>query len=95
MQSVTMHTVVTGQAPPRPNVAFEGPMLIEPDREVPALTAALEELVPQELPKTASLVPLVGMLGFLSLAVGAGLRMVGRNTVIGREDIPWRSGFHR
>ena len=31
VQSVTMHTVVTGQAPPRPNVAFEGPMLIEPD----------------------------------------------------------------
>jgi hypothetical protein len=80
VQSVTRHTVVTGQAPPRPNVAFEGPMLIEPDREVPALTAALEEPVPQELPKTASLVPLVGLLGFLSLAMGAGLRIVGRNS---------------
>ena len=30
LQSASMHTVVTGQAPPRPNVTFEGPMLIEP-----------------------------------------------------------------
>ncbi len=78
LQSVTMHTVVTGQAPPRPSVTFEGPMLIAPDREAPALTAALEEPVPQELPKTASLVPLAGMLGFLSLALYAGLRIVRR-----------------
>ena len=79
LQSVTMHTVVTGQAPPRPNVAFEGPMLIEP-REAPALTATLEEPAAQELPKTASLVPLAGMLGFLSLALGTGLRIIRRNT---------------
>jgi len=84
VQSVTMHTVVTGQAPPQPNVAFEGPMLIEPNREVPALTAALEEPVPQELPKTASLVPLAGMLGFLSLALGTGLRIIRKNTRDGR-----------
>jgi len=76
LQSVTRHTVVTGQAPPRPEVTFEGPMLIEPDREAPALTAALEEPGPQELPKTASLVPLAGMLGFLSLALGTGLRII-------------------
>ena len=76
LQSVTMHTVVTGQAPPRPSVAFEGPMLIEPARAVPALTASVEEPPAQELPKTASLVPLAGMLGFLSLALGAGLRIV-------------------
>ena len=80
VQSITTHTVVTGQTPPRPNVAFEGPMLIEPDREVPALTAALQEPVPQELPKTASLLPLAGMLGFLSLALGTGLRSIRRNT---------------
>ena len=66
VQSVTRHTVVTGQAPPRPDVAFEGPMLIERMR-APALTATLEETAAQELPKTASLVPLAGMLGFLSL----------------------------
>ncbi len=80
MQFVSMHTVVTGQAPPRPAVAFEGPMLIEPDREVPALTAALEGPLPQELPKTASLAPLVGLLGFLSLATAAGLRIVNRKS---------------
>ena len=78
LDSVTMHTVVTGQAPPQPNVTFEGPILIEP-REAPALTAAVEEPAPQELPKTASLVPLAGTLGFLSVAVGAGLRMIRRS----------------
>ena len=36
--------------------------------------------MPQELPKTASLVPLAGMLGFLSLAVGTGLRIIRKNT---------------
>jgi hypothetical protein len=76
VQSVTRHTVVTGQAPPRPNVAFEGPMLLESTREAPALIAAIEEPVAQELPKTASLVPLAGMLGFLSLALGTGLRII-------------------
>lgn len=80
VQSVTRHTVVTGQAPPRPDVTFEGPMLIEPDREALALTANLEEPLPQELPKTASLVPLAGMLGFLSLALGTGMRIIRKNT---------------
>jgi hypothetical protein len=77
---VSRHTVVTGQAPPRPNVTFEGPMLLERAREAPVLTAALEEPGPQELPKTASLVPLAGMLGFLSLALGTGLRIIRRNS---------------
>lgn len=80
LQSVTMHTVVTGQAPPRPNVPFEGAMLIESTRETPALTAAVEEPQAQELPRTASFVPLAGMLGCLSLALGTGLRIIRRNT---------------
>jgi hypothetical protein len=80
VQSVTRHAVVTGQAPPRPNVAFEGPMLIEQTRKAPALTAAIEEPRAEELPKTASLVPLAGMLGFLSLALGTGLRAVRKTT---------------
>ncbi len=79
LTSVTRHTEVTGQTPPRPDVAFEGPMLIEPARQVPTLTAAVEGPGPQELPKTASLVPLAGILGFLSLALGAGLRLVRKN----------------
>lgn len=79
VQSITRHIVVTGQAPPRRNVAFEGPMLIEPTREVPAVTAAVEQPTAEELPKTASLVPLAGLLGFLSMALYAGLRIVRRN----------------
>jgi len=80
VQSVSMHTVVTGQAPPRPNVTFEGPMLIEPTREAPAVMAAVEQPTAEELPKTASLVPLAGLLGFLSMALYAGLRIVRRST---------------
>jgi FlaG/FlaF family flagellin (archaellin) len=78
-QDVARHTVLTGQASPRPNVTFEGPMLVEPDREVPTLTATVEEPPAQALPKTASRVPLAGVLGFLSLALGAGLRIIRRN----------------
>ncbi len=80
VQSVTRHAVVTGQAPPRPNVTFEGPMLIERTREAPAITATVEQTTAQELPKTASLVPLAGLLGLLSMALYAGLRIVRRNT---------------
>jgi hypothetical protein len=79
-QIITRHTVVTGRVPPRTDVAFEGPMLIQPDREAPTLTAAVEEPAPKELPKTASLVPLAGILGLLSLALGTGLRIVRKNT---------------
>ena len=78
LQSVTMHTVVTGQAPPKPDVAFEGPILLEEKREVPTLTAALEEPAAQELPKTASVTPLIGLLGFLSLGLYTGMRILRR-----------------
>lgn len=77
LHSVSMHTVVTGQAPPRPEVAFEGPMLIEENKEVPTLTASVEEPLATELPKTASIVPLTGMLGFISLALWAGVKIFG------------------
>jgi len=80
VQSVSMHTVVTGQAPPRPEVTFEGPMLIEPTREAPAITAAVEQPIAEELPATASLVPLAGLLGFLSMALYAGLKIARSHT---------------
>jgi len=79
VQSVRTHTVVTGQAPPRPEVTFEGPMLIEPTREAPAVTAAVEQPPAEELPNTASLVPLAGLLGFLFMTLYAGLRIVRRH----------------
>jgi hypothetical protein len=78
LHSITTHTVVTGQAPPRPDLAFEGPMLIEERRDVPTVTAALEEPVIEELPKTASLLPSIGLLGLLSLGLYAGIRIGGR-----------------
>src|SRR5262249_15932366 len=53
LQSITSHTVVMGQAPPRPSVAFEGPILIEERKEVPTITASVEEPPLKELPKTA------------------------------------------
>ena len=76
LRSVSTHTVVTGQAPARPDVAFEGPMLIEENREVPTMTAAVEESPVKELPGTAGLVPSIGLLGFVSLALGAGLKII-------------------
>lgn len=80
VNSVTMHTVVTGQAPPRPDVAFEGPMLIQESREAPTMTAAVQEPPVQELPKTASLVPSIGLIGVLSLGLYAGMRFLRRRT---------------
>jgi hypothetical protein len=81
VNSVTMHTVVTGQTPTRPTVAFEGPMLIEEKekRQAPTTTAVVEEPPVQELPHTASLVPLAGTLGFLSLALWAGVKIFRSN----------------
>ncbi len=83
LQSVAMHTVVSGQAPPRPEVAFEGPMLIEEKREVPTVIANVAQPPLQELPKTASLVPLTGTLGLLSLTLWAGVRIVRSKIRIG------------
>jgi hypothetical protein len=81
-QTLSTHTVVTGQAPPPPNVPFEGPLLIEPSAEThaPAVTAKVEEPAAQELPKTASILPLVGIVGFTLVALYAGLRISRRKT---------------
>ncbi len=82
-QSITTHTVVSGQAPPPPppQVAFEGPLLVEPlvETPAPAVTAKVEEPA-QELPKTASLLPLTGLMGFALLALYAGLRIARKKT---------------
>ena len=75
LQSVTTHTVVTGQAPPRPSVAFEGPILLEERKEVPTITASVEEPPLKELPRTAGPVPFIGLFGLLSLALYAGIRI--------------------
>ena len=80
LQSVSMHTVVTGQAPPRPNVTFEGPMLIEPTREAPAVMAAVEQPTAEELPEDCQSCADSRTAWSLSLALYAGLRIIRRNT---------------
>lgn len=78
---VSMHTVITGQAPPQATIPFEGALLIEPvTPPAPALTAAAEEPVPAELPQTASYLPLIGVLGLFFLAGFATLRIIRRPT---------------
>lgn len=77
-QTVTTHTVVTGQAPPRPNVPFEGPLLIEPLAKEPVVTAAVEEPAPQELPRTGSFVPLTGAAGLFLLATFISMKIIRR-----------------
>ena len=80
LQSVSRHAVVSGQAPPRPDLAFEGPMLIEENREAPTMTATVEEPPVQELPNTASVVPAIGLIGVLSLGVYASMRILRRRS---------------
>jgi hypothetical protein len=77
---------VTGSAPPPPPTpAIEGALLIDDapaPKQVaaaaPAPEAAASEPPPARLPKTASPLPLVGLLGVLSLAIGLGLRAIRR-----------------
>ncbi len=79
---VTKHTIVAGQAPRPAALPFEGPLLIEPlvTMPVPAVTAEAKAPPAPELPKTASPVPLTGLLGLLFLALSAGLRIVRSKT---------------
>ena len=77
---VTTHTVVTGHTPPKPEIAFEGPLLLEPVPEATAETTTPTAPVAKELPETASYVPLTGMLGLLMLACYVGLKLTGRKT---------------
>jgi len=66
---VNQTTKLTGSMPPPPPPPPDLPILIAV--LVPAAAPA-----PAELPKTASLLPLIGMLGFLSLLSSFGLRLI-------------------
>jgi len=75
---------VTGSAPPPPPTpAIVGALLID-DAPAPRQMAAAQvpgpgaEPAPKKLPKTASPLPLVGLMGLFSLAMGLGLRAVRR-----------------
>lgn len=67
---ISQQKQLTGQAPPPPPPA-EQPILI-------AEVKAPAEPAPAELPKTGSMLPLLGLLGFLSTASSFGLRAIRR-----------------
>ena len=71
---VARHHEITGQAPAT-KVAFEGPLLLESPRTQPVapLVAAVEPPNKLELPKTASPLPLMGLIGLLSLSASGAL----------------------
>ena len=60
--------------PPPPAPPADVPILIATAEPTPAPAAA-----PAELPKTASLLPLIGLLGALALSASFGLKAI-RNT---------------
>jgi LPXTG-motif cell wall-anchored protein len=65
---------LTGQMPPPPPPpAADMPILVAVSAPAPAVAAA--EKAPEALPKTGSELPLFGLLGTLSLAGAAGLRL--------------------
>jgi hypothetical protein len=78
---------VTGSAPPPPATPkMEGAMLLEDAPKAaaaPAPTAAPQAAAPEpaakKLPKTGSVVPLVGLLGLFSLFLSFGVRMLRRS----------------
>ena len=68
---ISTHTVVTAQSQ-KTDVPFAGPLLLEQPFERPMVA---EATMPEELPKTASYVPLFGLLGLLLLGCYAGLKL--------------------
>jgi hypothetical protein len=72
---VAVNRQVTGQMPPPPPPPPDVPILVvfEEPAPAPAPEPAVAEAEPAALPHTASPVPLVGLLGLLSLGLGIGL----------------------
>jgi len=66
---VTQEARLTGSMPPPPPPPPDQPILVASAAPTPTPAAA-----PAELPKTGSELPLVGLLGFLSVATSLGLR---------------------
>jgi hypothetical protein len=69
---VNQKKVLTGEMPPPPPPPPDQPILIADEKPAPAPAPAAEP-APAELPKTASPLPLLGLLGVLSMAGGLGL----------------------
>jgi LPXTG-motif cell wall-anchored protein len=80
---VNVKKVTTGQLPPPPPPAADVPILVVVAAPVPAPAAApapaeTAEAAPAKLPKTGSVLPLVGLAGALMLSLGFGLRALHR-----------------
>jgi hypothetical protein len=69
---------VTGSAPPPPPTPpIQGALLIETPAPAPApAQVAAAEPAPAKLPKTASALPLIGLLGLLCSGLSVGMRML-------------------
>ena len=74
---------VTGQAPPPPPPATSAPtqvgallFIVPRPAPAPAVTASNAEPSPARLPKTGTMLPLIGWLGMLSLAVSMVMRLL-------------------
>jgi LPXTG-motif cell wall-anchored protein len=83
---VAQQKKITGSAPPPPPTPpMEGALLIEESKAAPApvaapapAAAAAPEAAPKKLPKTGSLMPLVGLLGLISCGLSFGLGLIRR-----------------
>ncbi|HEX2520932.1 MAG TPA: LPXTG cell wall anchor domain-containing protein, partial [Terriglobia bacterium] len=79
---VAQQRKVTGSAPPPPPTPpMEGALLIETPAPAPAAAPApsAPEPPPTSLPKTGSVMPLIGLLGLLCSGLSLGLRMLRRS----------------
>jgi hypothetical protein len=72
---VSQSRSVTGEMPPPPPPPPDVPVLVVEELVAPVEVAQAQASAPAELPQTASQLPLIGLLGLLSLACSLGLRM--------------------
>lgn len=74
---VTQQRKVTGEMPPPPTEAIQGPVLVViQTKQVAQAKPAEAQPTPQKLPQTASELPLIGFIGLLALLSGVGLLAV-------------------
>jgi hypothetical protein len=74
---VTQQRKVTGEMPPPPTEAIQGPVLVViQTKQVAQAKPAEAQPAPQKLPQTASELPLIGLIGVLALLSGVGLLVV-------------------
>lgn len=69
-----------GQAPKPNTPTLVGALLIAV-RRPPAPVESASNTLPNKLPKTGSIVPLIGLLGLLSIGVAVGLRLIRQRTI--------------